>query len=118
MSELKVISPQELRDGGWTLEEVNAEMMTSDWSKFNPATGETQMMTIQHNLDDLIDRNQALETASNGQRFGDGKIVASIPMPVFSQHLADPVGQKDRAAIKRFLNDPDFKKFRTFRGKI
>lgn len=118
MADLKVISPEELRDQGWTLDKFDEFSMLSDWSRFNPATEQAEFITIQHDLQDLIDRNKEMETNSNGQRFGDGKIVASIPMPVFNQYLADAVANKDRKHIKRFLNDPGNKKFRTFRGNI
>ncbi len=76
------------------------------------------MVDIQEHGTEFFDRNKELETDSNGKRFGDGQIVASVPMPLFKEVLAPLVANKDRKAIKKFLNDPDYSKLRTFRGRI
>lgn len=68
---------------------------------------------------DLLDLNRKAEAESAGQRFGDGKIVASVPEHIFyNSGLAQAVREKDKAWVSRFLNDPDHAAFRTFRGRV
>lgn len=67
---------------------------------------------------------QFLETASelrkesDGQRFGDGKVVASVPMHVWAREIAPRVKDGNDGSIKRWLNNPDNLAFRTFKGKV
>jgi hypothetical protein len=117
MSDLKLTTPEDLVALGYVCDYVNPEMGIAEYSRLD-ANGTVHMITIQADLEGTLSHNKELETNSNGQKFGDGQIVASIPMPVFDHHLADAVANKDRKFIKRFLNNPDFKGFRTFRGRI
>lgn len=68
---------------------------------------------------DLLDLNRSAENDSAGKRFGDGKVVARIPEHIlYSSGLAEAVREHDKRFISRFLNDPDNKHFRTFRGRV
>lgn len=69
-------------------------------------------------VDDLLADNKAEFNNSLGQRFGDGKVVARLPMNLFYEKLAEPIKQRDRKFIKRFLNDADNAAFRTFKGRV
>lgn len=69
-------------------------------------------------VDELLDLNAEKMKASNGQRFGDGQVVGSIPMDIYQSQLAQANQNGDTAYIKRWLNNSDNQKFRTFRGHI
>lgn len=69
-------------------------------------------------VDDLIELNREEFNDSLGQRFGDGKVVARLPLNLFFDKLAEPMKQRDRKFIKRFLNDSSHAAFRTFKGNI
>jgi len=117
MSEIKITSPEELAARGFVCDYVNAEMGIAEYSRLD-ADGTVHMITIQKDLQGLLDQNSEQEADSINRTFGDGKVVASIPMPVFMEKLGEAVAQKDRKFIKRFLNDSNYKKFRTFHGNI
>lgn len=69
--------------------------------------------------DATLDRNKELYNDSDHQRWGDGKIIGSIPLShYFSSGLAEARKQQDTQYIKRFWNDPDNRNFRTFKGNI
>jgi hypothetical protein len=66
----------------------------------------------------LVDQNRAACTESNGKTFGDGKVVASIPLNFYFEHFGQAAKEGDRKYIEKKLNDSDFRDFRTFRGKL
>ena len=55
---------------------------------------------------------------SEGQKFGDFRKVASIPMHIWARKLAEAQRNGDQKYIKKFLNDYDNRCYRTFKGKI
>lgn len=69
-------------------------------------------------VDDLLADNRAKFNDSLGKRFGDGKVVARLPLNLFFDKLAEPMKQRDRKFIRRFLNDGDNAAYRTFKGNI
>lgn len=87
----------------WYVDSENDKVITET---INPAT------------QSIIDRNQALNNAAQGQRWGDGKIFASVPTEIARKHLWEAIQNKDDAYIKRWLNDSDHQKFRRFPGKV
>jgi hypothetical protein len=67
----------------------------------------------------MLDENQRQANDSLGQRFGDGKIVGRVPLNVYyASGLAEATREKDTKWIKRFWNDGDNRRFRTFRGNV
>lgn len=56
--------------------------------------------------------------ASDGKRFGDGQVVARIPLGLFYGQLLEPVKQRDQRYLRKFLNDRDNRWMRTFRGQL
>lgn len=77
---------------------------------------------VQLDTEPLFDQNHADEAASQGQRFGDGKVVARIPLHLMYGSELKEVGKAmdvgDQRYVAKVLNDPDFKKLRSFRGRI
>jgi hypothetical protein len=71
-----------------------------------------------YRLDPVFEANKKLLNDSQNKRFGDGQIVASIPMPFYFDKIVPMKKAGDDKGIKRLLNDSDFRNLRTFRGKI
>lgn len=70
-------------------------------------------------VDPALERNRELFNESYGKRWGEGKIVASVPMPMLYQgYLGDARAARDDKAVRKFLNDPDNVGLRTFRGRV
>ncbi len=69
--------------------------------------------------DELIRMNQQQYNESDGQRWGDGQVVARIPMnKLYQSEMIRHVKQGDREYMKWWLNHPDNIGFRTFKGTI
>lgn len=68
--------------------------------------------------DDLLKGNQEEYNDSFGKRFGDGRVVARIPLNVFFQQFPSRLKEGDRDFVKWFLNHENNRPFRTFRGRI
>ncbi|NQY81955.1 MAG: hypothetical protein HRT36_02695 [Alphaproteobacteria bacterium] len=69
-------------------------------------------------VDAILDDNEERFNASLNDRYGDGKIVASIPIGFYFAKLAEPIREGDQKYVKRILNDREYVKFRTFGGHI
>lgn len=67
---------------------------------------------------ELLERNRESLNESQGQRFGDGKVVASIPLNVFYRDLAPRLKHGDEDYVKWFLNNEQNRPYRTFRGRV
>lgn len=80
--------------------------------------GDSWILRTETPIDDLIEANKAEFNESAGKRFGDGKVVARIPLNLFFDKLAEPMKQRDKHYISRFLNDGDNAVFRTFKGNV
>jgi hypothetical protein len=68
--------------------------------------------------EDLLKVNKQRFDDSQTERFGDGKIIASIPLNVFYRDFAKRLKEGDEDFTKWWLNHSDNRPFRTFRGKV
>lgn len=71
--------------------------------------------------DELIAANQQSLHESQGQRFGDGKIVGRIPMNVLfapENQIAAKLKEGDKDHLRWFLNSEKARPWRTFRGRV
>ena len=69
-------------------------------------------------VDAIVDANKELFNASEGQRWGEGRLVANIPMGQYFKKFMPARKNGDDAYIKRLLNDADNRAWRTFKGRI
>ena len=77
--------------------------------------------TTPRGLPDLLEGNRRSLNESDGQRFGDGKIVGRIPLNVLygKEHgIAERMQAGDSDHLKWWLNSEAAKPFRTFRGRV
>lgn len=109
-------------DGNWRLVDYDPVSEISDWYLYddtNPQKPKIHMRTIQHNVDAMLDANQAEFNAQLGARWGDGKKVATIPTNVAAAlGLDDALAAGDRSFVRKVLNNSDYSKLRTFKGNL
>lgn len=67
---------------------------------------------------DLLAVNKQRFDDSQTERFGDGKIIASIPLNVFYRDFASRLKDGDEDFTKWWLNSEQNRPFRTFRGRV
>ena len=69
-------------------------------------------------VDDFFGANSEEYKESDGQRWGDGQRVASIPMHIWARELAPAQRNGDESYIKKWLNDYDNRAYRTRKGNL
>lgn len=80
--------------------------------------GKWQRCTKEY-VDPLLDLNAGLRSHNSGKRWGDGQVVASVPMTqAMNGDMLKAIKGNDQAWLTKFLNDSDNSKYRTFEGKI
>ena len=66
----------------------------------------------------LIDENKSdMNMAGNHARWGDGKLVARIPLPIYYDWMAKGYVQ-DKKKLRALLNDPDNRFMRCWPGNV
>lgn len=68
--------------------------------------------------DELLAVNKQRFDDSQTERFGDGKIIASVPMNVFYRDFASRLKDGDEDFVKHWLNSEQNRPYRTFRGRV
>lgn len=81
-------------------------------------THELRRRTYCRLQDDMFSLNAEQLNATKGQRFGALRQVARVPMDFYHRHIAPAHKAGDQTYIKRLLNDSEFSKLRTFRGRL
>ena len=102
---------------GKRLFDYDPETGTTKWWHYDADKDEATIETV-FEVGDLIEQNKKLYADTDERtRYGEWSRVASIPMALFyrlkNQGIID-----DPAAMKRWLNDPDNKFFRTRPGRV
>lgn len=119
LADHRQIDPSKIPDSAWKLIEVTPlyrryQCVLDDYGSYVIKTDYVEN-------DKLIDQNKELHNDSYGQRFGDGKVVARIPMNVLydpRNQIIEKMQQGDDDHLKWVLNSDKFRPFRTFRGHI
>ncbi|XHB99358.1 hypothetical protein ABWH97_13925 [Nitratireductor sp. ac15] len=79
--------------------------------------GKFTVEDVQPDVSPTLDRNKASYNDNAGEKFGDMRHIASIPLSVYWELERKGI-TKDDKAFSRWLNDPDNRFFRTFPGKV
>lgn len=66
----------------------------------------------------FMEANVQQRNAVAGQRFGDFRHVASIPLHIWAREIAPRQKAGDKKSIRKWLNDSDHRAFRTFGGDV
>jgi hypothetical protein len=109
-----------IRDDAWELVEVSEDYVThrAVLERYADGTVAYVHRRAPRGVDALLEANRQSLSDSDGQRFGDGKVVGRIPMNILYRDVAPRLKQGDADYLKWFLNNPENRAFRTFRGKI
>lgn len=82
----------------------------------------TEAWRTQYLADDLLQKANTEEyNDSETKRWGDGRVVARVPLNVLydpKNQLIEKMREGDRDHMKWWLNNPDNTPFRTFKGKV
>lgn len=102
---------------------IQAQPELKKVSTFHDLNDDRFAVHTEFDVEPVIDENERVRNAQPDGWKGSWHLVASIPMPVW-QLLKDTwraLGlskQEQQEALKRFLNDPDYSKWRTKRGRL
>jgi len=100
-----------IRDGDWTLFESDFLGQRQTWSRQNP-DGTTTYRT-DYKVDDVMDANLLLRNDTAGEKYGDWRLIASVPLALHHRELAEAQSQMDSGYIDKWLSEND--RFKTFR---
>lgn len=90
----------------------------------DPADPHSFALQVEFDIEPTLERNKRLYNADNRgfSEDRDWQHVASIPaeaVEIFKQlYGADPLKKGNEELLKRFLNDPDMRGFRTAPGRV
>ncbi len=104
-----------IKDGDWELFDYDFQTGRSVWRLFDGAA--THFRT-DYPVENLVKQNADAMNESTGQRFGEGKRIASIPLNIFYDQLNEAQSEGDEKFVSRWLNDSDNRAFRTFGGRV
>lgn len=112
-------------DDAWEFVEANEDYITERAPLERFADGNVMYVYRRYarGVDALLEANRAKmdESETAKSRFGDGKIVASIPLNVLFDpklQIAEKIREGDRDHLKWFLNRDAARPWRNFRGKV
>jgi hypothetical protein len=103
--------------GDWRLFDENPALGIKRY-RLDLGNGQAVMRTEYHHTEELLKANHEQLMDSQGSRWGDGQIVARIPLNVLYNELGDAVREGDEAYVNKWLNNSDHRKFRTREGKL
>lgn len=105
-----------IRDGEWTLFDSDIQLGRFVWVRTNDDGSQT--FRTDYRVDPTVEINQAQRNMANKGWAGDYHHVASIPLNVFHDQLAEASKQGDKRYISKWLNDSDHRAWRTKDGVL
>lgn len=105
-----------VRDGDWTLFDYDFATGRQVWSLQNP-DGSTTFRT-DYPAQATVDINTAQRNLAGKGWAGDYHHVASIPLNVFWDQIAQASREGDDKYVSRWLNDSDNRAWRTKEGRV
>ena len=105
-----------IRDGDWELFDYDFKTGRQVWATQN-ADGSTTFRT-DYPVTDTLDINTEQRNMSRPDWKGDYHQVASIPLNIFYDELAEAAKQGDDRYISKWLNDGDNAGWRTKEGRV
>jgi hypothetical protein len=105
-----------IKDGDWHLVDHDLKLGRTVWARPNP-DGSTTYRT-DYMVQPTIDQNTAQRNLAKRDWGGDYHHIASVPLNVFHDQLAEASRQGDDKFISRWLNDSDNRAWRTKDGTV
>lgn len=111
--------PARIPDHLWEFEGVSSDGLRRHYVYWvDRANGTGFRKTENIVSEDLLAVNKQRFDDSQTERFGDGKIIASVPLNVFYRDFAKRLKEGDEDFTKYWLNHEQNRPFRTFRGRV
>lgn len=112
------LDPRDIHGRDWEVFEVTPEYRRSRlWLDDKSYIVRTEYL----GEEELIALNQQELAESEGKRFGDGKVVARVPLNMLfgnETEIAAKLREGDRDHLRWWLNSEKARPFRTFRGRV
>lgn len=105
-----------IRDGDWTLFDSDIKAGRYVWVTTNDDGSQT--FRTDYTVDPLIETNTAQRNLARGDWAGDYHHIASIPLNIFHDELAEASREGDQRFMSRWLNDSDNRAWRTKDGRV
>ena len=99
--------------GDWVLFSFDPTSGVERW--YNPK--EDLFRSISH-VDGIVNANKEAQNNSAGNAWGDGQVVASIPLETYYETLLPAIQQEDHKYVARWLNDGDNRAWRQKEGVV
>ncbi len=106
----------QIKDGDWVLFDYDVKTGRQVWSLQND-DGTTTFRT-DYPVQPTIDMNTAQRNLGQDNWKGDYHQIASIPLNVYHDQLAEAAKQSDDAYLSKWLNDSDNRAWRTKDGVV
>lgn len=88
------------------------------WLIFDEA-GRIKGAHVEQQADKILEQNAQTRSFNDGQKWGDYKPAASIPLTMYEKlGVGEAMRQKDFNYVRRIINDSDHEKFRTSDGSL
>lgn len=105
-----------IKDGDWTLFDYDIQTGRQVWVISNPDGSRT--FRTDYPVEATVDQNTAQRNLAQSGWAGDYHHVASIPLNVYYDQLAEASKQGDDRYISKWLNDADNSAWRTKSGVV
>lgn len=121
-AELRV-ALDKLPESAWNVSpDLSSDTEIRSWAQVDIAGRLTTVWRTQVVAEDvLLEANRQSFNDSEGKRWGDGRMVARIPLNVLfdpTRDIAAKLREGDRDHLEHWLDSEDARPFRTFKGKI
>jgi len=103
-------------DGDWRLFDYNPKLKRQVWVRHNPDGSDTYR--TDYEVEPSIDENTAVRNMASNGWAGDYHRIASIPLNVFHDQLAEASQEDDMKYVSKWLNDSDNAAWRTKAGTV
>ena len=109
-----------IRDDAWELVEVTEDFVRHRAPLERYADGNVLFVyrTTPRGLTAMLEDNRQSLSDSDGQRFGEGKIVGRIPLNVLFAEGGKHLQDGDQDWMRWYLNRDENRMYRRFRGKV
>ncbi len=113
----------EVYDGEWQLLSVDPFTGIRKWISAEALPGTTTFVVKTETpvafTEAILDNNRAAFNASLGKRWGEGQVAWSMPVDeYFRSGVAEAKKNHDEKWVNRFMNNPDHRAFRRFKGNL
>lgn len=105
-----------IKDGDWTLFDYDIKTGRQVWVITNPDGSQT--FRTDYPVEATVDQNTAQRNLAQPGWAGDYHHIASIPLNVYHEQLAEASKQGDDRYISKWLNDGDNAAWRTKEGRV